>query len=198
MARKLVSRVSWNAPFLPTNRPTHCPLGTNFHPPLFLLWWVWFNPKPTWQQNNWWNSDQNPHFYTHTTFLAKKWYKSSPPLSPLTLNHYSSCKGVTFMYRDLGWPQMCNSGKGHQFPLFEWGLAGLTLGANVQPPILLWWVWFDPRPIWEQKIWWNSDQNPHFYSHTTFLAGKWHISSPPLSPLTANSLIFMQRCYIYV
>jgi hypothetical protein len=40
--------------------------------------------------------------------------------------------------------------------------------------------------------------SPHFYTHTTFLARKWHKSSPPLSPLTPNSLNFMQRCYIYV
>ena len=28
--------------------------------------------------------------------------------------------------------------------------------------------------------------------------GKWHKSSPPLSPVTPNSLIFMQKRYIYV
>jgi hypothetical protein len=73
------------------------------------------------------------------------------------------------------------------------------LGANFQPPfLLLWWVWFGPKPIWEQKNWWNSDHNPHFYTHATFLAGNWYKSSPPLTPLTSNSLIFMQKFYIYV
>jgi len=85
VARKLVSRVSRNAPILPSKQAhTLSLLRVNFHPP-FLLWFLWFDPKPIWQQNNWWNSDQNPHFYTHATFLAGKW-KSSPPLSPLTPN----------------------------------------------------------------------------------------------------------------
>ena len=85
MARKLVPGFPEMHRFCLANRPTHCPLRGNFHPPFFLLWWVWFDPKPIWQQN-WWNRDQKPHFYTHTTFLAEKWHKSSPPLSPLTPN----------------------------------------------------------------------------------------------------------------
>jgi len=60
------------------------------------------------------------------------------------------------------------------------------------PFFLLRWVWFDPKPICKQ------DYKPHFYTHATFLAGKWHKSSPPLTPLTPNSLIFMQKCHTYV
>ena len=118
MARKLVPGFPEMHRFCLANRPTHCPLRGNFHPPFFLLWWVWFDPKPIWQQN-WWYRDQKPHFYTHTTFLAGKWHKSSPPLSPLTPNSIIFMQRCyIYVYRTIGWPQMCSSGKGHEFPLF--------------------------------------------------------------------------------
>jgi len=65
--------------------------------PFFLLWRVWFDPKSIWEQNNWWNSDQTPHFYTHTTFLAGKRYISSPPAT-LTLDP----KLINFLCRRAG------------------------------------------------------------------------------------------------
>jgi len=71
-------------------------------------------------------------------------------------------------------------------------------GKFSTPFFLLWCVWFDLEPIWEQKNRKISDQNPHFFTHATFLAGKWHKSSPPPTPVTPNSLIFMHKCYIYV
>ena len=81
----------------------------------------------------------------------------------------------------------------------ETGPHTQSFQGNISTPLfLLWWVWFDPKPIWEQNKWWNSDRNPHFYTHATILAGERHNSSPPLSPLTPNSLISMQKCYMYV
>ena len=74
------------------------------------------------------------------------------------------------------------------------------LGANFHPPFfLLWWVWFDPKTYLTTKELVKSGPKPAFlHPYTTFLAGKWHKSSPPLSSLTPNSLIFMQKCYVYV
>jgi len=137
MARKLASRVSRNAPFLPSKQ-AHAlsPLGANFHP-FVLLWWVWFDPEPIWEQKNWWNSDQNLHFYTHATFLAGKWHKSSPPLSPLTPNSLIWMQVLHVCIETIGWPHMCNSGKGHQFPLFGWGMAILTESPKVADLVCL-------------------------------------------------------------
>ena len=52
MARKLVSRVSSNAPLLP-NKQAHAlsPLGANFHHPFFCSNGYGFSPKRVWEQN---------------------------------------------------------------------------------------------------------------------------------------------------
>ena len=71
-----------------------------------------------------------------------------------------------------------------------------SLGANYQPPFFA--LMGMVLPYLGTKIRWNSDQYPHFHTHATFLAGKWHKSSPPLTPLTPNSLIYMHKCYIHV
>jgi hypothetical protein len=54
-----------------------------------------------------------------------------------------------------------------------------------------------PKPIWEQKKWWNSDKTLHFYTHATSLAKIWHKSSPPpFAPLTPISMIFCRNVTI--
>jgi hypothetical protein len=68
MARKRVSRVSRNAPFLPSKQaPASSPLGANFLPPFFCFggygWTVNHQGK-----KNLVTLDPNPHFYTHATF----------------------------------------------------------------------------------------------------------------------------------
>ena len=79
--------------FGPGNRPTHTVLsGQYFNPPFFaLMGMVW----PYLGTTNWWNSDQNPHFYNHATFLASflagKWQKSSPPSHTWPQTHSSLC-----------------------------------------------------------------------------------------------------------
>jgi hypothetical protein len=119
--------------FCPANKPTHGPIGANFHPPFFCFdgYGLTLNPKPIWEQRNWWNSDQNPHFYTHVTFLTGKWHNSSPPhtLDPKLINFYAEV--LHLCIETIGWPQMGNSGKRHQFPLFGWGMAVLTHGDSL-------------------------------------------------------------------
>jgi len=44
--------------------------------------------------------------------------------------HYFYAEVLHLCIETIGWPKMCNSGKGHQFPLFGWGLAGLTFGHH--------------------------------------------------------------------
>ena len=75
--------------FCPANRSMQLVLKGRFSPPFFLLWRVWFDPKPRWEQKNWWNSDQNPHFYTHATFLAGKCAALTHTLDPKLIKYYA-------------------------------------------------------------------------------------------------------------
>jgi hypothetical protein len=73
-------------------------------------------------------------------------------------------------------------------------------GKFPSPLFLLWWVWFDPKPVWEQKK--GETQTKTCIStpkqtQATFSGREWYKSSPPLTPLTPNSLIFMSVKLIY-
>jgi len=52
--------------------------------------------------------------------------------------------------------------------------------------------------------WWPESRFPELHrvlcriSTPTFLAGKWHKSSPTLTPLTPNSIIFVQKCLVSI
>jgi hypothetical protein len=108
-------------------------LGANYYPPLFFLCWVWFDPKPIWEQNNWLNLNQNSHFYTHATFLAGKWHKSSPPFTPLTPNSLILCRRVAFMYRNHWVTPDVQFRKGALIPSFWVGLGWADFMVDRQP-----------------------------------------------------------------
>jgi len=98
-----------------------------FSPPYFLLWWVWFDPKPIWEQKNWWNPDRNPHFYTHTTFLEGKRHIShiqplTLTLDPKLINFYAEVLHVTFIYRNHWVTSDVQFRKGASIPPFWVGL----------------------------------------------------------------------------
>ena len=59
-------------------------------------------------------------------------------LDPKLINFYAEV--LHLCIETIGWPQMCNSGKGHQFPLFGWGLTGQTVCAKFRGE--LWWLNF--------------------------------------------------------
>jgi len=101
------------------------PLGANFHPPFFCFdgygltfnlsgdkKLVKFGPKPV--------------FLHPYHLLAGKWHITSPNSHPWPKLISFYAEVLHLCIETIGWPQMCNSGKGHQFPLFGWGLDGLT------------------------------------------------------------------------
>jgi hypothetical protein len=98
MARKRVSGVSRKAPFLPSKH-AHAlsPLGADFHPPFFCFdgYGLTLNPS---------GNKRLVKFIPKSTFLHP-YHLSGRELEVLHL-----------CIESIGWPQMCNSGKGHQFP----------------------------------------------------------------------------------
>ena len=50
-------------------------------------------------------------------------------LDPKPIHFYAEV--LHLCIETFGGPQMCNSGKGHQVPLFGWGLAGLTASKKM-------------------------------------------------------------------
>ena len=101
-AIKHVSRVSRNAPFLPSKQ-AHAlsPLGANFHPPFFLLLWVWFNPKRVWvtQKNGeiWIWSHISVLMHGYNPLFGRKWRKSSPRRTQRTPSPFFWCRSVLYV-----------------------------------------------------------------------------------------------------
>ena len=77
-------RVSKNAPFRPSKQAHALSFRGLFSTPIFYF--DGYGLTPNLSGNKRIGEIQNQHFYTHATFLAGKWYKSSPPLTPLTPN----------------------------------------------------------------------------------------------------------------
>ena len=119
MARKLVSRVSKNAPFLPSKQ-VHAlsPLGAKFHPPFFCFdgYGLTLNLS---------EKKTVGEFRTKTcisTPIPPLWQGNgtnpAPPLTldPKLINFYAEV--LHLFLETIGRSQMCSSRKGHEFPLF--------------------------------------------------------------------------------
>jgi len=72
-----------------------------------------------------------PAFLHPYHLLGRETAHTQPPtltLDPKLINFYA--EELHLRVETIGWPQMCSSGKGHQFPLFGWGLPGLVTSCN--------------------------------------------------------------------
>jgi hypothetical protein len=101
----------------------------------------------------------------------------------------------------IRWPQMCNSGKGHQFPLFGWSLAGLNCIVFC---IKCLWTPYDPflAETWSLQIkycvqYWHSGNLSNVIGQTKTLFGFLGCDVKFLSKMTLAAS-FWHGCEVHI